>query len=106
MNVITKRNGDYFNEYDNYYEWIIDQFLGFDFVEPFTFGEDQKAGYWRLQISWGGPSSEFRIYVDSNDNIGAVEYWYMDWFDGAYVEVGEDSECFNICQDLIDTIRY
>jgi hypothetical protein len=106
MNVITKKNGDYFNEYDNYYEWVNDQFLGFDFVEPFTFGEDQKAGYWRLQISWGGPSSEFRIYVDSGDRIGSVEYWYMDWFDGAYVNVGEGSECFNICQDLIDIIRY
>ena len=106
MNVITKKNGDYFNEYDNYYEWINDQFLGFDFVAPFTFGKEQKAGYWRLQISWGGPSSEFRIYTDENLNICAVEYWYMDWYDGAYVDVGTDSECFHICEDFIETARY
>jgi hypothetical protein len=92
--------------YDDYSSWLYNQFLCFDFVAPFTFGEDQKAGYWRLQISWGGPSSEFRIYADENLNICAVEYWYMDWYDGAYVEVGEDSECFHICEDFIESARY
>jgi hypothetical protein len=30
----------------------------------------------------------------------------MDWFDGAYVDVGEDSESFHICEDFIETARY
>ena len=89
--------------YDDYSSWLYNQFLCFDFVAPFTFGEDQKAGYWRLQISWGGPSSEFRIYVDENINICAVEYWYLDWYDGAYVDVDENSESFYICEDFIES---
>ena len=106
MRVITEKNGDCFNDYEDYFDWLNQSFLSFDFVDPFTFGKEQKAGYWRLQISWGGPSSEFRIYADNNLNICAVEYWYMDWFDGAYVDVGEDSECFHICEDFIESARY
>lgn len=51
--------------------------LSFDYVEPNTFN-DQEHGYHRWQLSWGGPSDEFRLL----DN-GSVEYWFMDWYDGA-----------------------
>tara|TARA_Y100000401_G_scaffold48761_1_gene37909 strand:- start:420 stop:791 length:372 start_codon:yes stop_codon:yes gene_type:complete len=51
-----------------------------DFVEPFTF-DDQDEGYLRYQLSWGGPSDELRFY----DN--RVEYWFLDWFDGASRDV-------------------
>ena len=81
-------------------------FLGWDFVEPFTFGEDQKAGYWRLQISWGGPSSEYRIYVDSEKAIRKIEYWYLDWFDGANVDVPHDSVSFYVCDMFLEYERY
>ena len=60
--------------------------LSIDFVEPGTF-TGQKRGYYRYQLSWGGPSDEFRIYNDDH-----VEFWYLDWFDGASVRVtGEDA---------------
>ena len=51
--------------------------LCFDYVEPFTFVE-QPRGYHRWQLSWGGPSDEFRLYAD-----GTVHYHFMDWYDGA-----------------------
>ena len=51
--------------------------LCFDYVEPDTF-DDQPAGYYRFQISWGGPSSEFRFHGD-----GDITYHFMDWYDGA-----------------------
>ena len=51
--------------------------LGFDYVNPNTF-EDQPRGYHRWQLSWGGPSDEFRLYSD-----GTVHYHFMDWYDGA-----------------------
>ena len=54
--------------------------LCLDFVEPFTF-DDQDEGYLRYQLSWGGPSDELRFY----DN--RVEYWFLDWFDGASRDV-------------------
>ena len=60
--------------------------LSFDYVAPHTF-TDQPDGYYRWQLSWGGPSDEFRIYVDELTRPARVEYWFMDWFDGAKVEV-------------------
>ena len=48
---------------DQAYEDFYQYGLCFDYVAPYTF-EDQRAGYWRWQISWGGPAEEFRIYVD------------------------------------------
>ena len=79
-------------EYGNLYEYG----LAFDYVAPGTF-EDQDEGYFRYQISWGGPSDEFRIFA--NRGVGGnhawyiyrIEYWYMNWFDGASVTLqGED----------------
>ena len=60
--------------------------LGFDYVEPHTF-DDQPEGYWRWQFSWGGPSDELRGFVNEYGELHRVEYWYMDWFDGAMLDV-------------------
>lgn len=45
--------------------------LSFDYVEPGTF-TDQEEGYWRYQISYGGPSSEFRFYATPHSTRGWV----------------------------------
>jgi hypothetical protein len=70
--------------------------LCFDWVEPNTF-EDQPEGYHKYQISWGGPSEEIRYYYSklspANGSIGLpvkVEFWLLDWFDGASVELKGD----------------
>lgn len=69
--------------------------LSFDYVAPGTFN-NQKRGYWRYQISWGGPSEEFRFYAEgphqkwnseetfqyANFRLTRIEYWFLDWFDG------------------------
>lgn len=60
--------------------------LSFDYVEPFTY-DDQRDGYWRFQISWGGPSEELRAWFDSNDQLRALEFWFLDWGEGAMVDV-------------------
>tara|TARA_R100000234_G_scaffold97874_1_gene66251 strand:- start:736 stop:1191 length:456 start_codon:yes stop_codon:yes gene_type:complete len=92
---------------DGFYDYLNDgYFLSWDFVEPFTFGDDQKAGYWRLQISYGGPSSEFRIYADSEKEIRKIEYWYLNWFDGAFVEVPHDSVSFYVCDMFLEYERF
>lgn len=57
--------------------------LSFDYVAPNTFN-GQRRGYWRYQISWGGPSDEFRFFCDENRDLTRIEYWFMDWFDGAH----------------------
>ena len=59
--------------------------LCFDYVEPETF-VDQECGYYRYQLSWGGPSDEIRFFPD-----GRIEYWFMDWFDGAKRNITKES---------------
>ena len=72
--------------------------LGIDYVEPDTF-DDQEAGYLRWQLSWGGPSDEFRFYVDVDKKPYKIEYWFMDWFDGAHILIqkGDDWDTLLEC---------
>lgn len=56
--------------------------LAFDYVAPGTF-DNQKEGYWRYQISYGGPSEEFRFYASSHQfEPYRITYVFMDWYDG------------------------
>lgn len=69
--------------------------LSFDYVAPGTFGKDQREGYFRYQISTGGPGDEFRIFANAGKGdrwvIHRIEYWFLDWFDGAHrILAGED----------------
>lgn len=73
--------------------------LSFDYVAPGTF-RDQRRGYWRYQLSWGGPSDEFRFYCDERKQPTRIEYWFMDWFDGAKISIKPDSEDWNLLLDL------
>jgi len=84
----------YNNENLDFAEWLSQYGLSWDYVLPNTFN-DQKKGYYRWQLSWGGPSDEFRIYTDDNKNINSVEYWYLDWFDGSSVQV-DNQEIINV----------
>lgn len=67
--------------------------LSFDYVAPGTFPE-QKEGYWRYQLSWGGPSDEIRFYSSSPDDVPyRITYCFMDWFDGHERKlIGRDEE--------------
>lgn len=58
--------------------------LSFDYVDQ---------GYFRYQLSWGGPSDEIRFYEN-----GAIEYVYMDWFCGIGFNVNTDS-AFKLLRD-------
>lgn len=84
-----------------YYTELEEYGLCFDYVEPNTF-EDQDEGYFRWQLCWGGPSSEFRFYCNHTDFTPYhIEYWFLDWFDGAHrVLTGEDEEL------LTDILNY
>jgi len=63
--------------------------LGFDYVPP----QEEEPGYFRYLLSWGGPSDEFRFFVDHKFKVVEVEYWFLDWYDGAKrVLTGDDFE--------------
>lgn len=69
--------------------------LSFDYVPKETFG-DQEQGYFRYQLSWGGPSDEFRFFVDYEKECYRIEYWFLDWYDGASRQLyGEDLKLMN-----------
>ena len=56
--------------------------LDFGYVAPDTF-DDQPEGYFRWQLSWGGPSDEIRFYTGCDFKPYKILYHFMDWFDGA-----------------------
>ena len=91
--AIREAGREAFNEYG----------LAFDYVAPYTF-HDQPAGYWRYQISYGGPSEELRFYADADYEVRKIEFWYLDWYDGACVNVTSDTVAqavwdeFNECE--------
>ena len=86
-------DGENWNEYG----------LAWDYLPPGTF-TDQKRGYFRYQLSYGGPSEEFRFYVDERLQITRCEFWYLDWFDGAKINVtGKGLDLLReIWDDLVD----
>ena len=85
-------------QYDSLFDYVNMTALSWDFVEANSFN-DQKVGYYRLQLSYGGPSTEFRVYTDKDLNIDRIEYWYLDWFDGASLVVDSSN---SIVVDLIE----
>ena len=79
------------------------QGLCFDYVDPNTFN-DQREGYWRWQLSWGGPGDEFRIFVNPDKSVHRIEYWYMDWYDGAKVTLDPEkhSDAWSHLADMVN----
>ena len=71
--------------------------LSFDYVAPNTFN-DQEIGYFRYQISWGGPSEEIRFYVDYGKNPYKIEFWFLDWFTGHGIKL--DGEYLDIAKEI------
>jgi hypothetical protein len=56
--------------------------LSFNYTQP----EGRKRGYFRYQLSWGGPSDEFRFYASGSGykwRVDRVEYVFMNWWDGS-----------------------
>jgi len=65
--------------------------LCFDYVSAGTF-DDQDEGYFRYQLSYGGPTEEFRFYCDPTLECYKIEFWYLDWFDGAHKVLRGDNQ--------------
>jgi len=85
---------------EDFFDYVNSNALSWDWVDA----EDEKnPGYFRLQLSWGGPSDEFRIYtIGDTLDIDCINYHYMDWFDGASIPIFEDSISWDVCQMILD----
>ena len=95
-NLYSEDPEEYDPDLGNWFEYGI----SFDYVAANTF-DDQPEGYFRYQLSWGGPSDEFRFCAQRGKwgwEAQRIEYWFMDWFDGASRDVTDSqtlSEIFD-----------
>ena len=96
----TKDKYNKFFYCEDLFDYANQNALSWDYIEA----EDEKnPAYYRLQLSWGGPSDEFRIYLIGDTlEIDCIDYHYMDWFDGASIPVFEDSISWEVCQMFLD----
>ena len=84
--------------------------LSFDYVAPHTW-DNQKEGYWRWQFSWGGPSDELRGFVNEHGELHRLEYWFLDWGDGASINVlqrlphPEATDAWAMMQEMVHALR-
>jgi len=100
QHLLNAYNGEMTDDHYDSDRNLISYGLCFDYVEPDTF-ENQPDGYYRWQISWGGPSEEFRFFEDETGLI--IAFWYMDWFDGANVVLyGNDH---NVLSDIYQIFK-
>ncbi len=77
--------------------------LCFDYVAPGTFN-DQRRGYFRYQISYGGPSEEFRFYTDENFKVTRIEFWFLDWYDGAKTTMKQGKN-FDLLNEIFEDFK-
>jgi len=96
----AEKKGEESEEYGPFNEYGI----SFDYVAPNTF-DDQPQGYFRYQLSYGGPSDEFRFYANPDLSVYEIEYWFLDWNDGASRTLsGKDYILLRDIYDFFDEI--
>ena len=65
---------------------LLEYGLCLDYVE----GDQTKSGYIRFVLSTGGPADEIRFYLGFNGGLVYADYWFLDWGDGASIDVSRD----------------
>ena len=81
--------------YENMTEFLNSYSLSFDFIDGVKAEQENSVNYWRWQLSWGGPSDEFRIFWNLEKGIYKIEYWFLDWYDGAKITLLERADYHN-----------
>lgn len=57
-----------------------------------------KQTVFRIELSTGGPGDFIMVYVNDEGFIVRVTYHYQDWFDGAEMEVEENSHMWEFAE--------
>ena len=66
----------------------------------YTPAEKRRAGYFVWQFSTGGPGDEIRFWTDPQFNLIRAEYWFLDWFDGAHIDVTDNETVRDIWESF------
>ena len=81
---------------------VFDYGLSFDYVTAGTF-KDVREGFFRWQISTGGPGDEFRFFADPGRKVHRIEYRFLDWYDGAGRDLsGKD---YDLLMEFFEELR-
>ncbi len=73
-----------FDEYeDEICEELRERFYEYALCFDVVHADNPGESYVRYQISTGGPGEEIRFFCDFNRKPFKVEFWFLDWFDGA-----------------------
>ena len=62
-----------------------------------------ERGYFRWQLPWGGSSDEFRFYVDYSKHVSFIEYWFLDWYDGASIALCRED--YDLLSEIYDNFE-
>lgn len=62
----------------------------------------------KVELSYGGPQDYLLCFIDEDGGIERIEYHFLDWFDGASVDLtGRDFEVASeFCQHFVDLIEW
>lgn len=63
--------------------------LAFDYIAGGTY-PDQEEGFFCYLISTGGPGEEIRFFASPGPrgwSLYRIEFWLLDWFDGACLDI-------------------
>lgn len=90
------------NDNNDIYEELREAFheygLSFEWVD----GNAENPGYWRYLLSYGGPSEEIRFYGDAARNVYKIEFWLLDWFDGAPRDITQGARAQALAEDFAE----
>lgn len=89
------------NEVELEHGYFPEYALSFDFVESDTF-RDQDEAYFRYQLSYGGPTEEFRFYINIDGNPYKIEFWFLDWFVGHYITIHKGSTEWELMNEIFN----
>ena len=107
-NIMQRQQSEDSNIADQAYNEFYEYGLSFEYVPPFRF-ENQRAGFWCWQISWGGPSEEFRVYVDEDERIVEIDFVYLNWGEGHTIPILKNANTANMavnyCESIFDAIN-
>ena len=81
--------------YESMTEFLNSYSLCFDFIDGAQAEQENTMNHWRWQISWGGPSDEFRIFWNLEIGIFKIEYCFFDWYDGAKITLNDGDSYLN-----------